>query len=152
MLPAPCSHRIAGMFAAPIDIADNDLRDIVHAILAETARRREHEAADKVITAAAKGSNGVARLDDTLGAAREGRIQTLLVAEGYDASGYQCGTCHYLTAQKLDKCPFCGGTFTHIPHAVEAMIEQVLMQGGDVRVINSHALLNEAGVAALLRY
>ena len=151
-LSAPWPERVAGTFAAAIDIPDNDLRDITLSLLAQAARRREHEQADRVITAAAKGSNGVARLDDTLSAARDGRIQMLLVAEGYDAPGYMCGTCHYVTAQKLKTCPFCGGTFNRIPHAVEAMIEQVVAQGGDVRVINDHAKLKEAGVAALLRY
>jgi hypothetical protein len=94
----------------------------------------------------------VARLDDTLSAAHDGRIQMLLVADGYEAPGYRCGTCGYLTAQKLETCPFCGGTFTHIPHAVEAMIEQVVTQSGEVKVISGHTQLNETGVAALLRY
>jgi len=152
LLPAPWPDRVAGIFAAAIDIPDIDLRDITLSLLAGTAHRRERELADKVFTAAAKGANGVARLDDTLSAAHDGRIQTLLIAEGYDAPGYQCGGCGYLTAQKLAACPFCGGAFEPIPHAVEAMIEQVLTQGGDVRVINNHAPLNEAGVAALLRY
>ena len=151
-LPAPWPERVAGSFNAPIDMPDLDLRETAHRLLAEAARHKEHHLADSVITAAAKGSNGVARLDDTLTAAHEGRIQTLLVSEGYDAPGYSCRTCGYLTAQALDQCPFCGGTFNAIPHAVEAMIGQVLTQGGKIRVISDHAGLKEAGVAALLRY
>jgi len=94
----------------------------------------------------------VARLDDTLSAARDGRIQMLLVAEGYEAPGYRCNQCGYVTTQELQLCPFCGGTFTHISHAVEAMIEQIVAQGSEIRIINDHAQLKEAGVAALLRY
>jgi hypothetical protein len=52
----------------------------------------------------------------------------------------------------LETCPFCGGKFTHIPNAVEAMIEQVITQSGQVKIIADHAGLKEAGVAALLRY
>jgi peptide subunit release factor 1 (eRF1) len=107
---------------------------------------------ESVITAAAKGSNGVVRLDETLSAAHDGRVQMLLVAQGYDADGYRCATCGYLTTQALTRCPFCGGTFKHIPHAVEAAIEQVVAQGGEVKTIENHAQLDEAGVAALLRY
>lgn len=151
-LPAPWPERVTGTFAAAIDVADNDLRDMTYSLLADVARRREHELADAVITAAAKGSNGVARLDDTLSAAHNGRIQTLLVSEGYDAAGYRCATCGYLTAQHLETCPFCGGKFAHIPNAVEAMIEQVITQNGQVKMIANHAGLKEAGVAALLRY
>jgi peptide subunit release factor 1 (eRF1) len=151
-LPAPWPNRVAGTFPAAFDIPDNELRDITLSLLNEAAHRREHALADLVITAAAKGSNGVARLDDTLSAAHDGRIQALLVSQGYEAPGYRCGTCGYLTAQRLDQCPFCGGIFAHIPQAVEAMMEQVLAQNGAVKVIEDHAALKEAGVAALLRY
>jgi rubrerythrin len=151
-LPAPWPDRVAGTFAAAIDTPDNDLRDMTLSLLVGAVRQREHELADAVITAAAKGANGVARLDDTLSAAHDGRIQTLLVAQGYEAAGYRCGTCGYITAQRLATCPFCGGSFAHIPHAVEVMIERVIAQGGKVKVIQDHAQLKEAGVAALLRY
>ncbi len=151
-LPAPWPGRIAGTFAAAIDVPDTDLRETTLALLTETARQRERELADKVITAVAKGANGVARLDDTLSAAHDGRIQTLLVAEGYEATGYRCGACGYITAQPLASCPFCGGTFAHIPHAVEAMIERIVAQGGSVTFVQDHPQLKEAGVAALLRY
>jgi peptide chain release factor subunit 1 len=151
-LPAPWPGRLAGTFPAPIDMPEPELREATHKLLAEMARRREHELADRVITAAAKGSNGVARLDDTLSAAHEGRIQTLLVSDGYDAAGYHCNQCGYLTTQSLATCPFCGGTFTYIAHAVEATIAKVLAAGGDVKMIEDHAQLKEAGIAALLRY
>jgi hypothetical protein len=32
------------------------------------------------------------------------------------------------------------------------MIEQIVAQGSEIRIINDHAQLKEAGVAALLRY
>lgn len=152
LLPAPWPSRLAGTFAASIDMPDLDLRNTTLALLAAAAHRREHELADKVITAAAKGANGVARLDDTLSAAHDGRIQILLVSDGYEADGYRCNTCGYLTVQTLAACPFCGGIFERIPHAVEAMIEQVLAQSGDVKMIQDHSPMHEAGVAALLRY
>jgi rubrerythrin len=151
-LPAPWPNRLAGTFPAAIDIPETELREATHALLAETARRREHDLADKVITAAAKGANGIARLDDTLSAAHDGRIQTLLVSDGFEAPGYRCAGCGYLTAQSPTKCPFCGGVFEAIPQAVEAMIVQVITQGGDVKIIRDHGSLKEAGVAALLRY
>jgi len=151
-LPAPWPERVVDTFAAAIGVADNDLRDMTYSLLAEAARRRERDMADVVITTAAKGANGVARLDDTLSAAHDGRIQTLLVSEGYDAAGYRCATCGYLTAQKLETCPFCGGSFARIANAVEAMIEQVVAQNGKVHIVADHPGLKDAGVAALLRY
>jgi peptide subunit release factor 1 (eRF1) len=108
--------------------------------------------ADAVITAAAKGKSGVVRLDDTLSAAHEGRVLTLLVAEGYTAEGFQCQQCAYVTGQRLDKCPFCGGAMANIPDAVETIIQQVLEQGGHVEIVAGHNEFAKAGVGALLRY
>lgn len=151
-LPVPWPTRVAATFPAEIDIAEGALRELALQHLTQAVQQREYDMVESVITAAAKGSNGVVRLDETLSAAHDGRIQMLLVAAGYDAEGYRCGTCGFLTTQALTQCPFCGGSFTHIPHAVEAAIEQVVAQGGDVKTIDHHAQLDEAGVAALLRY
>lgn len=151
-LPALWSNRISATFPADIDISESELREIAFSKLDEANHRQEYEVADSIITAAAKGSNGVIRLGETLSAAHDGRIQLLLVAHGYDAAGYRCGTCGYLTAQELAACPFCSGTFARIPHAVEAMISQIVAQGGEVKMIAGHEQLEVAGVAALLRY
>jgi rubrerythrin len=151
-LPAPWPARIAATFPAEIDMHEGALRELALQHLTKAVQQREYTMVDSVITAAAKGSNGVVRLDETLSAAQDGRIQMLLVAAGYDAAGYRCATCGYLTTQAMTQCPFCSGTFTYIPHAVEAAIEQVVAQGGDVKTIDHHAQLDKAGVAALLRY
>jgi peptide subunit release factor 1 (eRF1) len=74
------------------------------------------------------------------------------VAEGYTAEGFQCQQCAYVTGQRLDKCPFCGGTMGHIPDAVETIIQQVLEQNGHVEIVSGHKELNAAGIGALLRY
>jgi peptide chain release factor subunit 1 len=151
-LPRVWADRIIGTFPADMNIHENDVRDKALKILKEVELEREAALADAVITAAAKGKGGVVRLDDTLSAAHEGRVQTLLVAEGYKAEGFQCQQCAYVTGQHLDTCPFCGGKMAHIPDAVEATIQQVLEQGGHVEMVTGHKELAQAGVGALLRY
>ena len=151
-LPRVWADRVTGTFAADMTISENEARDKAFKILIEVEHEHEAALADAVITAAAKGKGGVIRLDDTLSAAREGRAQTLLVAEGYRAEGFQCQQCAYVTSQRLDKCPFCGGAMGHIPDAVEAIIQQVLEQGGHVEIVSGHKELAQAGVGALLRY
>ncbi len=151
-LPRVWADHVIGTFAADISMHENEVRDAALKILAEVEQEHELALADAVITAAAKGKGGVVRLDDTLSAAHEGRVQTLLVAEGYKAEGFQCQQCGYVTSQRLDKCPFCGGTMGHIPDAVETIIQQVIEQGGRVEMVAGHTELNAAGVGALLRY
>jgi len=151
-LPRVWADRVIGTFPADMGLHELEVRDKALKILDEVEREHETALADAVITAAAKGKGGVVRLDDTLSAAHEGRVQILLVAEGYKAEGYQCRQCAYVTGQPLDKCPFCGGAMAHIPDAVETIIQQVLEQGGHVEMVSGHQDLAKAGVGALLRY
>ncbi len=108
---------------------------------------------DQAITLAAKGSNGVIGLIDTLNANHEGRVKTLLVSEGFEQMGYRCTGCGYLTVQELDKCPFCGGQFEEIGAAVEMAVQEALRKNADVKVVAGNDKLDEAGnIAAILRY
>ncbi len=49
--------------------------------------RREAHLASTVVTQSAKGRGGVIGLEATLNSVREGRIQTLLIRDGYRAPG-----------------------------------------------------------------
>jgi peptide chain release factor subunit 1 len=122
-------------------------------IARETERQREAKLVSAMITAAAKGQEGVIRLDDTLGAVHAGRVQTLVVHEGFRAAGYRCQVCDYITTQKLDQCPFCDGSFEKIVDAVEHAVRRVLENNGEVDVVHENPKLKRAGsIGALLRY
>jgi hypothetical protein len=151
-LPRVWADRVIGSLAADMATPEIDLRDKVFSVLEKVEREHEVALTDAVITAAGKGRGGVVTLDQTLSAAHGGQIQTLVVAEGYHAEGFQCQGCSYVTAQDLGACPFCGGHMASIPDAVEAIIGQVLELGGHVEVVADHAELNAAGIGALLRY
>lgn len=115
--------------------------------------RREELLLKKLVTGAAKERKGVLNLDDTLSAVQDGRVQSLVIQDGYRAPGYQCQGCGYLTAQKLSTCPFCGSKFNHIDDAVEMAVYKVMKTGGDVEVIqNQHAVSAFENIGALLRY
>jgi peptide subunit release factor 1 (eRF1) len=121
-------------------------------VLLQVEEQREEDLVDAVFTAAAKGRGGVIRLADTLGAAHEGRVQTLIVARDYHRSGYQCRNCAYITDQMLSVCPFCGGEFAEIADAAEALVTRVIEDGGKVEVIDGNPKVDQFGVGALLRY
>ncbi len=153
-LPKHLQDKIIGTFKADMNAPDLEIRERSLEILAQEEERREKAIVDAVFTAAAKGSNGVIRLADTLGAAHEGRIQTLLIARDYHKPGYQCQNCRYITDQALEVCPFCGGEFAEIPDAAEALVTRVIEDGGKVEVVDEsdHPRIAEFGVGALLRY
>lgn len=153
MLPKAWQSLVVGTFsvsmnASPVEVMEKAL-DIGQA----AEHRREEVLARQVVTAAAKGQNGVVRLADTLEAVREGRVQTLLISEGFHAPGYRCTGCDYLVVEALEACPFCGKPFAPIPDAVDLAVHQVLAQGGEVEVLHDVPELEAAGrIGALLRY
>jgi hypothetical protein len=151
-LPKAVQERVIGSFNADLSAPELEIRDRSLEILQRVEEERKAALVEAVFTGAAKGRGGAIRLADTLGAAHEGRIQTLVVARDYHRPGYQCANCSYITDQNLHICPFCGGTFSEIPDAAEALVTKVIDDGGVVEVIDDHPRIAEFGVGALLRY
>jgi rubrerythrin len=151
-LPKSLQEKVIGSFSANMNAPEPDIRERSLEILQHAEEEREAALVEAVFTAAAKGRGGVIRLADTLGAAHEGRIQTLLMARDYHQPGYQCRNCAYITDQSLEVCPFCGGEFAEIPDAAEALVTKVIEDGGKVEVVDNHPKVAEFGVGALLRY
>jgi len=114
---------------------------------------RERKLVERMVTAAAKEQDAVVGLDQTLEAVHAGKVQMLVVSEGYRADGFRCSSCGFLTSQSLDNCPFCDGVFVHIEDAVEDAIQVVLEKGGEIEIVHHNHQLEQAGqIGALLRY
>lgn len=119
----------------------------------QTERESERKLVEAVITASAKGREGVVGLDEALAAAHAGRVQTLLISEGFRAPGYRCRGCGYLTGTRRTSCPFCGRDFEQIEDAVELAVRKAMADGADVEVVVDNPQLDQAGrIGALLRY
>lgn len=152
LLPKALQELVVGtMSGSPTD-NERTLRERSLQVLQRVEKEREAATVEAVVTAAAKGREGVLGLDDTLSAAHEGRIRTLVVLRDFHAPGYRCTSCSYLTAVEMDHCPYCGGAFAQIPDAAEAVITRVVEDGGEIEVVDHHPLLEQAGIGALLRY
>jgi peptide chain release factor subunit 1 len=152
-LPKTWQSLIMGSF--PMEMTAGHAQVLQKAM--EVGRATEQEKVDQLIdaaiTAAAKGREGVIRLDDTLGAVRAGNVQTLMISEGFRAPGFRCQSCGYLTTQELEQCVFCGSSIERIDDAVELAVRKVLSDGGEVEVIRGSRKLEQAGqICALLRY
>ncbi len=151
-LPKFWQSLVVGSF--PMSITSNPV-DVLNRAMElghQAEQRRETRLVDTMITAAAKNDGGVVRLDETLSAVHEGRVQTLIVQEGYRSPGYQCEGCSYLTTQKLEDCPFCGKKFAKINDAVEMAVRQVMQTGGDVEIVRGNARMEEIGIGGIMRY
>ena len=151
-LPKTWQSLVVGTFPISMMARPDEVQKKALEIGQQAERRREMRLVENIITAAAKGADGVVRLDDTLSAVHEGRVQTLIVREGFRAKGFECQGCGYITTQELETCPFCGKSFAQITDAVEMAVRKVMKDGGDVEIVYENPKLEEIGIGGVLRY
>ncbi|MBS1248706.1 MAG: hypothetical protein MAG431_00265 [Chloroflexi bacterium] len=153
MLPKSWQSLIVGTFSMSMDSGHDKVRAKALEIEKEVEKKRQGKLVQTIITEAAKGRNGLTNPEDVLDAAREGRVQTLVIQDGYREKGYQCQDCGHMTLQKTAACPFCSGNYEEIEDAVEMAVRATLRADGSVKVLEDEQLLSEHGkMAALLRY
>ncbi len=152
-LPKSWQSLIVGTFPMSMTASKLEVLERTMQIGKEAEFRKEEQLLKKLVTGAAKERKGVLNLDETLGAVHDGRVQELVIQDGYRASGYRCQGCGYITAVELSKCQFCGSSFEQIPDAVEMAVYKVMKGGGEVEVLqHEHKVDGFTNIGALLRY
>jgi peptide chain release factor subunit 1 len=153
MLPKAWQSLVVGTFPMSMTDSHADVLSKAMQVCHDDHLRREKRLVDALITASAKGGAGVVGLDATLIAVHDGRVQTLLVSEGFQEPGYRCHSCGYLAAQSLLVCPLCSGKLDLIVDAVELAVQTVMKGGGMVEVVHADPAMEQAGrIGAILRY
>jgi len=144
---------VIGTFPLEMTAGHNQVLEKAMQVALEAEEAKEARLVSAVVTAAAKGREGVVRLEETLSAVHDGRVQTLVISDGFRAPGYRCLGCGYLTSHALEECPFCGNRFEEIEDAVEMAVRRVMQDGGEIEVVHDMPPLEEAGnIGGLLRY
>lgn len=152
-LPKAWQSLVVGTFPMSMNASEIEVLERAMQVGLEAEERRKAKLVDAVVTGAAKGRGGVVRLEDTLRAVHEGRVQTLVISDGLRAPGWKCQGCGYITAHTLETCPFCQGSFSEIPDAIEMAVRDVMQSGGEVEVVHDiKALEDYEKIGAMLRY
>ncbi len=98
----------------------------------------------------------VSGLADTLQAAQQGQLMTLLLSEALEGEGGKCQQCGALTMQSEGTCDYCGGELRHFDDVAEALLRSALDQGAEILFIatdgDANRLDEHGGVGAILRY
>lgn len=153
LLPKTWQSLVVGSFPMSMTASHGDVLAKAMQIGQEAEQHRERRLVDSVVTAAAKGGTGVIGIEATLNAVHDGRVQTLMVGEGFHKPGFRCKGCGFLTTNKQPSCSLCGGEFEHIPDAVELAVQSVMKGGGMIEVVHTSGIIDEAGkIGAALRY
>ena len=153
MLPKAIQEKVIGSFVidlgAPVSQVQARSMELIEAV----AEKREVELVDEMIAGWKRGSGSAVGLSDTLVALQEHRPWVLLVAAGFEASGFRCKSCRYLMLDERSECPLCGGPTEHVDDLVDTMVLRALEQGIEVEVVRGNEALVEAGsIGALLRF
>jgi peptide chain release factor subunit 1 len=135
---------------------DSEILERARALREEDERSEEVALIDRIRGLAEAGGKGSLGVDDTLAALNEGRVDTLVVAEGVTREGSQCLGCDHLASQPLTKCPACGGNeIESAPDVIELAIERALLTGAKVNIAfgaGQEMLVSAGGIGAILRY
>jgi peptide subunit release factor 1 (eRF1) len=153
LLPKSWQSLVVGSFHIGMTASKDEVLQRAMEIGKQAEISQKDRLVEALITNAAKKRGGVIGLEETLKAVHEGRVQTLVLKEGFRAPGYQCSGCSFLTAHPSENCPYCGGIFHNIPDAVELAVRTIMQQGSEVEVLHSEQTAEKVGkIGAILRY
>jgi peptide subunit release factor 1 (eRF1) len=137
-----------GMTSGPVEIIDKAM-----VIGRQADEQRELVLVEKVVTGTAKAKGGVMYPEETLRAVHEGRVQILLIQDGFRIPGWRCSNCGFISTLEFEACPYCNGKPRQVVDAIELAVEQVMQAGGEVEVLHAPEASQEIGdIGGLLRY
>jgi len=152
-LPQSLRSRLAGTLSLEIFASDAKVLDAV--LQAEAELGRQAELADvRELLAAATAPFAVVGLDETLAVLGEGRVQRLILADGFSRPGGTCPKCDRLSAEE-ERCPICDTPLVAVADLAPRAIAGARDQGAQVTVVTGLAsaqFMEHEGIGAWLRY
>jgi len=140
-------ERIAGRIS--VDVENASLDDVCEAakpLILEHVRACEREALDRLALGVGAGGRGAAGLEEVLDALNQARVETLLIAENFHASGRVDFEAGLLLPEGVDQ----GEAVEDI---VEPAIEKAIEQSASAMVVRHHDdLVPLGGIGAVLRF
>jgi peptide chain release factor subunit 1 len=128
---------VVGRVEAEIEYASPD--DVLQTARPEMERveiEREREVFARLAEGLGTGGRGAAGLQPTLDALLQGRVETLLVLDGFSAPGAVCPRCGWMGADPdAGRCPVDGAELERRENIVEAAIASALQQDARVTVV-----------------
>lgn len=153
MLPSPISSKIAGTFTADMHAGDDEILEKSMSAIRGIEKASEESLVSELITRANKNGSAAMGIDDVLKQVQAGNIHRLIYLEGFNAAGFKCPSCNFLTVQTLETCPYCSASLEKIGHLIDFAVQKIIDQGAEISAVSENARLKEAGsIGAILRY
>ena len=152
LLSQPVQRALAGWASAEAHAGPAELLEVVAPVLEERRARKEEQALDRWRTGAGRAGRSASGWEETLEAASDGRVETLLASEGADREAWRCPRCGRAAAAE-GACPLDGAPLERVDKGLDVAIHLTLVHGGTVCVVRHARDLDPVeGIGALLRY
>jgi len=122
-------------------------------VIEEFEGKTKDELINKLINEYNPNGLSVMGIDATIKSLLSEQIRILIYDSKFTHSGYVCRSCGYLTAEKKDRCPYCGGEILFYNDVIDEIVENALGQGCEIVDVEGNDNLVRAGsIGAVLRY
>ena len=150
MLPLALKVKVLGTMDVSMEATSINLVKQGKDLAREDERSREKVLAERLKEAVLRGHPVAYGLADVGNALKEGRVNCLLISEGFALPGMICKSCHHIDSEG-EKCPTCGGETAAL--SLESLYELAENMGTEVVFVEDDDFLESLGnLGALLRY
>jgi peptide chain release factor subunit 1 len=145
-------ERVVARLSVPVAARDDEIVSTALEVAATVEAAREAALVERLRRALGSGNGAVAGIAGVLDALVARRAETLLVSEGYEASGWRCRGCAFV-AVRGRRCPVCEADMEPVEDVVEEAVQEGLAQSCRLAMCRDNADLDVLGrIAALVRY
>lgn len=149
-LPKRVVGLVAGRLTVPVRAGTAELADAARDAVREARRQRQAAVVAALRDRAAERAAAVTGLVGTLAALAAGRVETLLVEEGFSARGGRCGDCGQLVAG-FAHCPACGTVTEDVVNVVDAAVTDAFVHHVALELCDAGQLADLGHMGALER-
>jgi peptide chain release factor subunit 1 len=151
-LPTEVADAVIGWANAEQHSGPAALQEATLPLIEEWRARSQSDLLARWREATGRNDRGVAGWEDTLEAASDGRVETLLYQAGVRRDAFRCPACGRASVQART-CPLDGTTMEPRDDGLDLAVRQTLAHGGEVCAIEfSQDLDPVEGIGALLRF
>ncbi len=151
LLPKDLQTKVIGGIAVDASASVLEVMERSLEVVNRSIAERKANLVKNIITAAHKGSGSLG-LADTLLAVQEQRVQTLAVCPGFNAPGYVCDHCGYITLKEVSECPICEGQAHPVQDVVDLIVQMAIANDAEIAFVESNELAAYGSIGALWRF
>lgn len=155
LLPQELQSRVVDRISLEMVATAQQVLERTLPLIEQVERTEEEQIVADLLARAPAGAGAMAGLEAVLDMLGQGRVQQLVLAEGFSAPGSACPNCLFTSPREEVTCPGCGQAMEPVTDLAERAVERTLGQSGLVETVHgpaAEALRSAGGIGAFLRW